>query len=571
MSELDQDYHCLPGDIQKAFDIARQKLCDRKVVSRIWSRDYTVWRPDPTKITDRLGWLEVARETLQDLPELKSRIDRLHGNRLTDVVLLGMGGSSLCPEVFKIIFGQLPNHPCLHVLDSTSPDWVRSVTEIINLPSTLFIAASKSGGTIEVMSGYKHFWNLVSQERKDPGQQFIAITDPETSLVELAAESGFADTFINSPEIGGRYSALSLFGIVPALLIGVDVEEILRRACRMVDACRREDVLANPGARLGLFMTACAAVGRDKLTLVLDPKLESLGLWIEQLIAESTGKEDKGILPIAMEPVESVSFYGFDRAFVSIHEKGNDTFEEALGLLSNAGHPVMKLEMDDLLDLGAEFYRWEFATGVVSHFLEIQPFDQPDVQEAKRLTGEVIAEYKQTGMLPHPEDSWSLDSLLETAAPGQFIALLAYTRETPEADAALKELRRVFMRRFCLATTCGYGPRYLHSTGQYHKGGPNTGLFIQLVQDQEELPIPGEPYGFSVLFRSQALGDYQALISRGRKVARVSLGSDTVEEINKLVEKVQNLQQDGNLVSGIDLQQIPVNGSRLSLFRVSSE
>lgn len=538
MTVLAQDQLKLPEDIQKAFDIAQEKLRDRQIITRIWNRDPAVWQGDPEKISNRLGWLDAPYDTLAVLPELKSRVERLHQHPLTDVVLLGMGGSSLCPEVFKRINGRQPGFPQLHVLDSTVPDQVRAITNQITLNTSLFIVASKSGGTIEVMSCFKHFWELVSLQRDDAGRQFIAITDPETRLVEMATEKQFADTFINSPEIGGRYSALSLFGIVPALLEGLNAEELLRRACRMVDACREEDPQSNPGAQLGLFMTACAAVGRDKLTLVLEPNLESLGLWIEQLIAESTGKEGKGILPIAMEPLESVSYYGSDRAFISIFDRNRDFAADTLECLANADHPTMKIEMENLLDQGAEFYRWEFATAVTSHFLEIQPFDQPNVQEAKILTGEVIAKYRQSGQLPQPEETYTLESLLGAATPGHFVALMPYLLESPEMDAAIKELRQAIMRRYCLATTSGYGPRYLHSTGQYHKGGPNTGLFIQLIQEQEDLPIPGEPYGFSVLYRSQALGDYQALVSGGRKVARITLGTNPVEEILELARKI---------------------------------
>lgn len=529
----------LPDSVWKAYETARTKVEERQIVKWIWNRDHTVWRPDPVEISNRLGWLDLPEQTLAELPSISGRIERLLDYKPTDVVLLGMGGSSLCPEVFRRTFGSGGTFPALHVLDTTAPDWIRMVSGKIQLESTLFLLASKSGGTIEVMSAFKHFWKAVSDCSSDPGKQFIAITDPETGLARLAQERGFADTFVNNPDVGGRYSALSLFGIVPAMLIGMDAEGLLQAAVDMAHACHGDHLDHNPGAQLGLFMASCAAVGKDKLTLVMDPSLESMGLWIEQLIAESTGKEGKGILPVAAEPTMPLPAYGEDRAFVVVSDDSASPLPQRSETLLAAGHPVMVLPLSGRLDLGAEFFRWEFATAVVSHFLDIQPFDQPNVQEAKTLTGEVLEKFQNEGHLPDDPQSGSLNDLLSEASPGDFFAVMAYILETPEIEEALTGLRYAVATRYRIATTCGYGPRFLHSTGQYHKGGPNNGLFLQLVQDQADLPIPGEKYSFSVLCEAQAAGDYQALASKERKVIRIRLGKDAAKEIRQLADSIR--------------------------------
>ncbi|NUN95066.1 MAG: glucose-6-phosphate isomerase [Candidatus Omnitrophica bacterium] len=528
----------IPDDVQKFFDEYVGEVRAEKIIRRIWNRDHTIWRPDPTEIENRLGWLDLTETMPLALPEVRERVARLLAEGPLDVVLLGMGGSSLCPEVFRRTIGSKEGHPALHVLDTTVPEWVRRVTEEIDPAKTLFLVASKSGGTIEVMSAFKHFWDLASGLVEDPGSRFVAITDPGTGLAKMAEEHGFAETFLNPPDIGGRYSALSLFGLVPALLLGLDVEEMLSRAAVMAEACRSDIVDDNPGASLGLFLAASTAVGRDKLTLVIDPIYESLGLWIEQLIAESTGKEGKGILPIALEPLEYVAHYGYGRAFVVIAPSGKSSLPGRLDAMKAADYPVAVYRLKDPLDLGAEFFRWEFATALASHFLDIQPFDQPNVQEAKTLTGQVLAEFKGKGKLPEAPAGGSLQDLLSKAQSTDYLAILAYLAESPELEQALSDLRRTVMKRHRLATTVGYGPRYLHSTGQYHKGGPNTGLFLQLVQDYSAYPIPGEPYGFESLAAAQALGDFQALSAKGRRVVQLRLGSSPAEEIRALAEQV---------------------------------
>jgi hypothetical protein len=332
---------------------------------------------------------------------------------------------------------------------------------------------------------------------------------------------------------------MSFFGLVPAILLGLDPVRILEAAEEMGDACRKPDIEKNPGAKLGVFLSACLGGGRDKLTLLTSSGLESLGLWIEQLLAESTGKNGKGILPIAGEPPDEVFLYGPDRVFTAIVSPDDRSLEGRLEDLKRAGHPVAVLQLAEGLDLGAEFFRWEFATAVVSHFLGIHPFDQPDVQAAKTASISVIEGYKATGSLPEEEPSVPFGDLVAEAAPGKYLAIMAYLDEDPEIERAVNELRMAVLKRYKTATTFGYGPRFLHSTGQYHKGGPNTGLFLQLVSKQyEKIPIPGEVYDYSILCQAQALGDYQALLSRGRKVTRVALGEDAAGEIRKLAGEV---------------------------------
>ncbi len=529
----------LPDTVSKAYETARLKAEERQIVRRIWDRDHTLWRPDPTEISNRLGWLDLPKQTLDELPALTGRIERLLDYKPTDVVLLGMGGSSLCPEVFRRTFGSGGSFPLLHVLDSTAPDWVRMVSSRIQIESTLFLLASKSGGTIEVMSAFKYFWKSVSDSSTDPGDHFIAITDPGTGLARLAEERGFLDIFLNNPEVGGRYSALSLFGIVPALLIGIKVEELLQKSLDLSLSCQNPNLDSNPGSQLGLYMASCAAVGKDKLTLIMDPALESFGLWIEQLIAESTGKEGKGILPVATEPLMPLPVYGDDRAFVVVSDDSASPLPQQSESFLAAGHPVMVLPISSHLDLGAEFFRWEFATSIVSHFLDIQPFDQPNVQEAKTLTGAVLDQFKNEGCLPPDLPQKSLDDLLAEASPGDYFAIMAYILETPEIETSINDLRQAVSTRYRIATTAGYGPRFLHSTGQYHKGGPNTGLFLQLVQEQTDISIPEEKYGFAVLCEAQALGDYQALVSKGRRVIRIRLGKDAARDIRQLAESIR--------------------------------
>ena len=530
-----RQWHSL-GELQPAVDAQVARLKKEDVSRRLWAKDSTLWSPDPAKreeIRDRLGWLNVAEKMLEHAPELRELA--VHGRKYTDVVLLGMGGSSLCPDVLRNTFGSVKGHPKLHVLDTTDPATILAVRAKISIKDTLFIVASKSGETTETLSHFAYFWDqLSSNGRKGKaGSQFAAITDPGTSLEKLAKEHDFRWIFPGSPDIGGRYSALSYFGLVPAALIGVNVGELLERAVEMAHSCA-DSVPAdeNPGVWLGAVLGQLALGGRNKLTLITSTKVATFGYWVEQLIAESTGKQGKGIVPVEGEPVGKPAVYGDDRVFVYIR-MDSDPVNRAVQALEKAGQPVVTLTMRDKLDLGGEFLRWEIATAIAGSILGIDAFDQPNVQESKDNTKKVLAEFRAKGKLPKAESTPAaksrpgLRALFERAKPGAYFATMAYTTRTPASQAAIAAIRTAVRDRTHLATTAGYGPRFLHSTGQLHKGGPKTGLFLQIVQDDtKDVPIPGQPFSFSVLKQSQSLGDLQSLTSRRLPTLRVTLGRE---------------------------------------------
>src|SRR6266705_3108068 len=445
------------------------------------------------------------------------------------VVLCGMGGSSLAPEVLWHTFGRKPGYPALSVLDSTDPRAVVAALGGEDIGRTLFLVSSKSGTTQETDCLYRHFW----EQTRGRGAQFVAITDPDTPLARLAGERGFRRTFLNPSDIGGRYSALSFFGLVHGALIGMDLHGLLDRAIEMAHACAACVPAAdNPGAWLGAVMGEAALAGRDKLTLVLPERIRSFGYWVEQLIGESTGKEGKGIVPVEGEPVGKPAVYGDDRLFVYIR-MATDPPNRAVQALEKAGQPVITLTMRDKLDLGGEFFRWEVATAIAGAVLGIDAFDQPNVQESKDNTKKVLATFKSRGKLPPAETVTTskakagVASLLKQAKRGAYFALMAYTARTPRSEAAIAAIRTAVRNSKKIATTAGYGPRFLHSTGQLHKGGPKTGLFLQVVQeDARDVAVPGQPYTFSVLKQAQSLGDMQSLTSRRLPVLRVTLGRE---------------------------------------------
>ena len=524
----------------KAVEEALHDIERRDLAARIWRHDHTVWKPDPAEITDRLGWLNVTDLMSEQVPALEGFAGEVRDAGFRHVVLLGMGGSSLGPEVLRQTFGSAKGYPELIVLDSTLPASVRAVAAAIDPRHTLFLVSSKSGATVEPLAFYKHFKDLVEQAvgKDRAGQSFVAITDPGTSLEAMAREHGFRRVFLNPPDIGGRYSILSYFGLVPAALTGIDIQALLRRADSMRQRCAAGvPTRENPGLWLGAAMGALAAQGRDKLTLVTSPSIGSFGLWVEQLIAESTGKESKGIVPVAGEPLVDSSEYGDDRLFVYLRLEGDDNAapEAAMESMKSSGQPVVRLELRDKHDLGAEFFRWEFATAVAGAILGIQPFDQPDVQAAKDETSRVLQEYQASGRPPRLETLSSVGELLSKPSDGDYLAIMAYVQQTPEADRMLADLRGRVLERYRLATTLGYGPRFLHSTGQLHKGGPDSGLFLQVTAGRDEdVDIPGEPYTFGVLADAQAMGDLRALQRSGRRVARVHMDAEGGIEIGKL-------------------------------------
>ncbi len=500
------------------------------VVQRIWDHDPDLWKQGDRKhaaeITQRLGWLDVVEWMRQRLPEVEAVARDIRSEGITDVVVLGMGGSSLAPEVLRQSFGAREGHPRLHVLDTTDPAAIRALTDQLDPRRSLFVVSSKSGGTVETLSHFAHFHDAVTKAGVDnPGAHFVAVTDPGTSLGALAQQHGFRHVFENRPDIGGRYSALSFFGMVPACLAGIDVATLLERAAKMTTQCR-PDVYPplNAGLVLGTAMGLLHGVGRDKVTILAPPPIASFGLWAEQLIAESTGKEDRGLVPIAGEPIGAPEHYGGDRLFVALRIGEDAEFDRAVKALQDSDQPVVTLLLDDLYDLGAEFFRWEFAVAVAGASLQIDPFDQPNVQESKDNTKAVLDGYLSSGALPQEESAGAeqVRALVDAAGEGDYVAILAYVTPSPENEAALQELRVAIRDRQDVATTVGFGPRYLHSTGQLHKGGANTGVFIEITGDDAvDVPIPGQRYSFSVLKHAQAIGDLQSLHNHERRAVNV--------------------------------------------------
>jgi glucose-6-phosphate isomerase len=516
-------------------------ISDADIVTRIWKRDHTVWKPEPSEITNRLGWLDIMGTMSGKISMLKSYASDMRNAGFRHVVLLGMGGSSLGAAVLGSTFTNSGSYPELIVLDSTLPESIQATLDSINPELTLFLVSSKSGTTTEPLILYAFFRNLLDKElgKEKAGRHFIAITDEGTPLVKLAKHDGFRHIFLNPPDIGGRYSVLSYFGLVPAALIGIDIAVLLDCAENMRRDCAA-DVLdyRNAGAWLGACMGTLALSGRDKLTLVTSPSIADFELWVEQLIAESTGKEGKGIVPVSNEPTMEPDCYGDDRLFIYLRLAGDDNHaaDLAVSRLIYSGQPAIVLQLKDSYDIGAEFFRWEFATAVAGAILGIQPFDQPDVQKSKDVTARLLEEFNMSGHLPKLETTGALADLLSHAANSRYLAVMAYLRQTPEMDRALKKLRRKVSETYRIATTLGYGPRFLHSTGQLYKGGKNTGLFFQLTVDHEkDLPVPGRPYSFGTVADAQALGDYQALQAVGRTVVRVNLHESKASVIEGLL------------------------------------
>jgi transaldolase/glucose-6-phosphate isomerase len=540
----------------KAWDAAN-------VVARIWEIDGTVWVTDPEEaaktgdLTNRLGWLNLPQEMLDEVDELTAFAAEVKEAGFTDVVLLGMGGSSLAPEVYMKTFGAENGLP-LTVLDSTNPDHISAVTAgLADVSKTLFLVSSKSGGTIEVHSFFKHFYHLVSQKKENPGENFVAITDPGSVLEQMGQEKGFRRVFLANTEVGGRYSALAHFGLVPAALIGVNLPKLLRRANSMANACRNH-AIHNPGLQLGAAMGELALTGRDKITFFVSPSIAAFGSWVEQLIAESLGKQGTGILPVVDEGIAEPAFYRNDRLFVYLRLAGDDNVEldGKVEVLEAGGHPVIWVQMDELEDLGQEFFRWEMATASAGAILRINPFDQPNVELAKIKARELMAEFEETGALPSEAPTLdyedidvygpamgetvveALRAFVTNYRPGDYVAIMAYLPYSAETDAALDELRLRLRDGLQAATTVGYGPRFLHSTGQLHKGDGNKGLFIQITHTPAtDVEIPGEKYTFATLFAAQAQGDYNALKENNRRLIRfhIEADQDIPQAIRKLI------------------------------------
>lgn len=502
------------------------EMASQQIVARLWRRDHTLWKPSPEEISNRLGWLELPnsmRDSIHDIARF-ARETRDRGVR--HVVLLGMGGSSLGAEVLARALGTRRGFPTLTVLDSTIPAVVRRTLEQIDLSRSLFIVASKSGTTAEVSALYAFFRAEVEKVcGEEAGRHFVAITDPGTPLLTLAHKARFLRAFINPADVGGRYSVLSYFGLVPAALMGLDVGQMLLSAREAARLCGNTDLRENPGAWLGMCMGCLASNGRDKMTLFTSPRLGAFGLWAEQLIAESTGKEGLGIVPVVGEPTGVTEAYGDDRYFVYLRLAGdeNKTSDDFAKALNRAGLPLIRIELKEPMDLAGEFFRWEFAVAVAAACLKINPFDQPNVQESKSITAEALALYEKQRTLPPVQTEGSLPALLESRRKGDYLALMVFSAPTDALDRALDDLRLRLLIEHKLATTLGYGPRFLHSTGQLHKGGADNVLCVQVVSvGDSDLPVPGKGYGFRALATAQALGDYGALKAHGRRTMRLA-------------------------------------------------
>jgi transaldolase/glucose-6-phosphate isomerase len=461
------------------------------------------------------------------------------------VVVLGMGGSSLAPLVFGDSFGPRPGYPLLQVLDSTEPSSVLEVVEGGDLSRVLFIVSSKSGSTLEPNIFFDYFYSRVEKSLGGKaGERFVVVTDPGSALEKEAARRKVLRIFPGDPRIGGRYSALSNFGLVPAALAGADVAELLRRARAMAGFCRLEGP-QNPGLNLGAAIGAAALAGQDKLTFFAGAPVARFGMWIEQLVAESTGKEGKGILPVEGEPPGPPEAYGKDRFFAGIARRGSREIPRAIEPLAHAGYPCASFELEDALDLGAEMFRWEFATAVAGKLLGINPFDQPNVQEAKDRTNEILeGKTKVESREARGVDQEALRELLDSLRPGDYFAITAYLNYAPETEDRLRRIRLRVRDTLKVATTVGFGPRFLHSTGQLHKGGPDTGVFLQITAEpRETVPIPGKPYGFGEVVAAQAAGDFAALRSRGRRAERVHLRHDVLLALEDLEAAVTRALQ----------------------------
>jgi transaldolase / glucose-6-phosphate isomerase len=528
-------------------------------IKRLWDRDASLWTGDDE--SKWLGWLDIVEEQIAENDRLQKIAKEVQTRGFEHVLLLGMGGSSLCPEVLRMTFGHVPRFPMLHVLDSTDPAQIKAFEHQIDIAKTLFIVSSKSGSTLEPNIFEQYFFERARQTvgAGKAGSQFIAITDPGSKMQQVAENDHFLHVLFGRPSIGGRYSALSNFGMVPGAVIGLDTRKFLSRAREMVRACGASvGVEENPGAALGVILGAAAKTGRDKVTIITSPGISDLGAWLEQLLAESTGKIGKGIIPVDREHLGPPEVYGNDRVFAYVKlETGADADQEAkIAALERAGHPVVRISMPDIYDLGAEFFRWEIATAVAGSIIGINAFNQPDVEASKVATRNLTAEYEKTGSLPAEKpvledagiklftDARDASELAKAAGSdqsltgylkahlariqtGDYFAVLAYIQMNAEHEQSLQTLRHAVRDKKHVATCLGFGPRFLHSTGQAYKGGPNTGVFLQITRDDAvELPVPGQKYTFGVVKAAQARGDFQVLAERGRRALRVHLGKD---------------------------------------------
>ncbi len=552
--------YSLPKRLDDAVNLSLAEWQQHGLIARVWARDATVWTGDDEN--KWLAWLDVVDEQLAQAQKYRDLHGDIQSAGFTDVLLMGMGGSSLCPEVLAFTFGKAN----FHILDSTVPTQVKTVENKLVLTKTLFIVASKSGSTLEPNCFKQYFYERVAEKvgRENAGKQFIAITDPGSKMEQVAKDGGFRHIFYGKPDIGGRFSALSAFGMAAAAAMGMDVEQFLQNASEMVDACRDDDTAENPGAVLGLILGACHAQGHDKLTIFTSPEIHDLGAWLEQLVAESTGKKGVAIIPVDREPAQPAVSYGNDRIFAFLSLKGDMRFGEQQADLEAAGHPCVKVELESIDNLGQEFFRWEFATAVAGAVMKINPFNQPDVEAAKIEARKITEEYEKTGRLPdetpffkeagfelftRDEDAktWRGEVASETAAdyirnfvhsdvgPGDYFGILAYVEMNAAHVKILETFRKKVLESRSVATCLGFGPRFLHSTGQAYKGGGNNGVFLQITSDDEiDIAVPEQKFTFGVVKSAQARGDFQVLIDRERRALRVHITGDVGTGLEKL-------------------------------------
>ncbi len=560
---LNQFTYCLPSTLEGAVkeELKNWKSSDK--IGRIWNKDSSVWTD--TDEDKWLGWLEIVEREQGEAKKFTEFAKDVSSAGFESIVLLGMGGSSLCPEVLSITF----NKPHFHILDSTVPAQIKTLESKIDVSKALFIVASKSGSTLEPNTFYQYFRKLVSDAfgEENAGRHFVAITDPGSKLEALAKSDGLRHIFYGEPTVGGRFSALSVFGMIPAAAMGLDAEDFLTRTMEMVHSCKSHLPDENPGALLGLILGVCHKHNREKLTIFTSPEIYDVGAWLEQLIAESTGKKGVSIIPIDREAPLSADDYDDDRIFAFVKLKGSndESIDAKIDLLESSGFPVVRMTLDEKANLGQEFFRWEFATAVAGAVMGINPFDQPDVEAAKIEAKKITSAYEETGTLPNEEPFYEedgiklftsdeylqslnklvgdkkslakyLNSHIEHIEEYDYFAVLAYIEMNAENEELLQKIRHYVLRRELCATCLGFGPRFLHSTGQAYKGGANNGVFLQITsEDAADFEVPEQKFSFGVVKAAQARGDFQVLLNRNRRALRVHLGKDVSNDLKKLI------------------------------------
>jgi transaldolase / glucose-6-phosphate isomerase len=562
---LNRQTYTLPDKLASDVNASLQDWKQSGKVKRLWQKDASLWTG--TDEDKWLGWLDITEQQVEDIDKLRQIAADIKKAGFKYALLLGMGGSSLCPEVLRMTFGKAAGYPDLHVLDSTDPAQIKSLEESVDLSSTICIVSSKSGSTLEPNIYKQYFFDRVKAKvgEKEVGNRFIAITDPGSKLQRVADKDKFRKTFMGVPSIGGRYSALSNFGVVPAAVMGIDVAKFLKNTKKMVDACGEDsDAVTNPGVILGTILGLAANQGRDKMTIITSPRIYDLGAWLEQLLAESTGKSGKGIIPVDRELLAKPDTYGADRVFAYLRLESEPDKEQAAAVdaLAKAGHPVVRIVLSDIYSLGQEFFRWEIATAVAGALIGINAFNQPDVEASKTETRKLTTEYESTGKLPSETpfftgDGAKLYADLKNAAAlkggvtlagflkkhlarigtGDYFAVLGYITMNEAHEEALQAIRLAVRDNKKVATVLGFGPRFLHSTGQAYKGGPNSGVFLQITcDDAVDILVPGQKYTFGVVKSAQARGDFAVLAERGRRALRVHLGKDVAAGLATLTD-----------------------------------